>query len=181
MRTPKFFTGSELLLLHDEERRSAVSSLYTDDPAGVLTLSICSLLSSSLTKLSFHVYEELERFTEEQEEALHLLNSLHELGFLHCMKLQRLPAGLTKLTNLKRLQIWRCPAIQLLPKDRLPSSLQELEIYGCPAIKSLPKDALPSSLRELHVYGDNNEELKRQCRKLKGTIPIVADYRAKGY
>uniref|UniRef100_A0ACD5ZHY1 Uncharacterized protein n=1 Tax=Avena sativa TaxID=4498 RepID=A0ACD5ZHY1_AVESA len=178
-RTPKFFTDSELSLPHDEERRSYSSklkSLWTDHLAGVLTLPICSLLSSSLTKLTFFGDEEVERFTKGQEEALHLLKSLQELLFRYCEKLQRLPAGLTKLTNLKRLQIWNSPAIQLLPKDRLPSSLRQLEIDNCPAIKSLPKECLPSSLRRLEVTGDISEELKRQCRKLKGTIPIIIDY-----
>uniref|UniRef100_A0ACD5ZPX0 Uncharacterized protein n=1 Tax=Avena sativa TaxID=4498 RepID=A0ACD5ZPX0_AVESA len=129
-RIPKFFTGSY---------SSKIKSLHTDDHAGVLTLPICSLLSSSLTTLSFSEDEEVERFTKEQEEALHLLNSLEELEFHSCKKLQRLPAGLTMLTNLKSLRIQSCPAIQLLPKDRLPSSLQELDIYNCPTIKSLPK------------------------------------------
>uniref|UniRef100_A0ACD5TXF1 Uncharacterized protein n=1 Tax=Avena sativa TaxID=4498 RepID=A0ACD5TXF1_AVESA len=177
--TPKFFTDSELLLPHDEERRSYSSklkSLYIDDLAGLLTLPICSLLSPSLTKLSFSWDKEVERFTEEQEESLHLLNSLQELVFASCKNLQCLPAGLTKFTNLKRLQIRYCPAIQLLPKDRLPSSLQQLEINNCPAIKSLPKDCLPSSLRRLQVIGDISEELRSQCRKLKGTIPIIKDY-----
>uniref|UniRef100_A0ACD5W208 Uncharacterized protein n=1 Tax=Avena sativa TaxID=4498 RepID=A0ACD5W208_AVESA len=178
-RTPKFFTGWELSLPHDEERcsySSKIKSLETDDHAGVLTLPICSLLSSSLTKLTFYEDKEVEHFTEGQEEALHLLNSLQELEFRDCKKLQCLPAGLTKLTNLKSLRIWHCPAIQLLPKDRLPSSLQELEIYNCPAIKSLPKDCLPSSLRRLKVFEGISEELKSQCRKLRGTIPIIIDY-----
>ena len=118
----------------------------------------------------------MERFTEEQEEALHLLDSLQELQFYYCMKLQCLPAGLDKLTNLKRLGTWHCPAIQSLPKDGFPSSLEELSIRDCPAIKSLLKDGLPSSLLKLHAYGLISEELKRQCRKLKGTIPIIIDY-----
>uniref|UniRef100_A0ACD5TXV1 Uncharacterized protein n=1 Tax=Avena sativa TaxID=4498 RepID=A0ACD5TXV1_AVESA len=206
-RTANFFTGSELPLPHDEERRSyssKIKSLETDDHAGVLTLPICSLLSSSLTKLTFSWDIWVERFTEEQEEALHLLNSLQELQFSECHKLQCLPAGVTKLTNLKRLQIRNCYAIQLLPKDGLPSSLQELaishcpsikslpkeclpsslqklEIYYCLAIKSLPEDALQSSLRELHVYGSNMEELRRQCHELKGTIPIVTNYRTQHF
>nr|UBY07482.1 NBS-LRR disease resistance protein [Dasypyrum villosum] len=172
--TPKFFTGSKPSRPLDQEIPSA--SLSTDDFAGVLTAPICRLLSSSLTELRFSMNEEVERFTEEQEEALHLLNSLQGLDFRDCGKLQLLPAGLTKLASLKILRIHWCPAIQLLPKDRLPSSLQELEIRGCPAIKSLPKDGLPSSLRKLHVSDGISEELKRQCRKLKGTIPIIIDY-----
>jgi hypothetical protein len=119
----------------------------------------------------------MERFTEAQEEALHLLKSLQELEFSLCYKLQRLPAGLTKLTNLKRLQMWYCTGIQLLPRDRLPSSLRELVIYNCPAIKSLPKDGMPSLLRALHLRGEGiSEELKRKCRKLRGIIPVIKDY-----
>nr|UBY06952.1 NBS-LRR disease resistance protein [Dasypyrum villosum] len=177
--TPKFFTGSEPSRPHDQEIPSSSSkleSLWTDDFAGVLTAPICRLLSSSLTGLTFWENNEVECFTEEQEEALHLLNSLQDLIFWCCWELQRFPAGLTKLASLKILRIQRCPAIQLLPKDRLPSSLQELEIRSCPAIKSLPKDGLPSSLRKLHVSDGISEELKRQCRKLKGTIPIIIDY-----
>ncbi|TVU09077.1 hypothetical protein EJB05_42517, partial [Eragrostis curvula] len=55
----------------------------------------------------------------------------------------------------------------------LPNSLQELEIFDCKAIRTLPKDGLPSSLRRLDVRRCGNEELKRHCRKLIGTIPIV--------
>jgi len=36
-------------------------------------------------------------------------------------------------------------------------------------------DDLPSSLRELDVHDRNSEELRRHCRKLIGTIPIVRD------
>nr|UBY07325.1 NBS-LRR disease resistance protein [Dasypyrum villosum] len=177
--TPKFLAGSEPSWPHDPEIPSSSSklqSLSTDDFEGVLTAPICQLLSSSLTELNLSRDEEVERFTEEQEEALHLLNSLQKLEFVICSKLQRLPSGLTKLTSLKVLRILWCQAIQLLPKDGLPISLQEIEIRSCPAIKSLPKDGLPSSLRKLEVFHGISEELKRQCRKLKGTIPIIIDY-----
>ena len=141
----------------------------------------------------------MERFTKEQEEALLLLTSLETIEFSLCDKLQCLPAGLHRLPNLKRLDIYGCAAIRSLPKDGLPSSLQELVIGSCPAIRSLPKeclpssllklviqycpairslpkvDDLPSSLRELNVCDRNSEELRRHCRKLIGTIPIVRD------
>nr|CAD45027.1 NBS-LRR disease resistance protein homologue [Hordeum vulgare] len=198
--TRKFFTGSEPSRLHGQEIPSSkLERVFTDDLTGVLTAPICRLLSSSLTELTFCENQEVERFTEEHEEALHLLNSLQELFFRDCGKLQRLPAGLARLASLKILRIWWCPAIRSLPKDGLPSSLQELdikvcpaikslpkdglpsslqelEIRNCPAIKSLPKDGLPSSLRKLEVCDGISEELKRQCRKLKGTIPIIIDY-----
>ncbi|KAL6843983.1 hypothetical protein ACP4OV_025656 [Aristida adscensionis] len=116
----------------------------------------------------------VERFTEEQDEALQLLSSLQEIKFWRCAELQCLPAGLHRLPNLKRLEIAKSPAFRSLPKDSLPSSLEELEIISCGAIRSLPKvDELPSSLRKLDVSWSNSKELRRQCRKFKGTIPIV--------
>ena len=135
-----------------------------------------------------------------------------------CYKLQCLPAGLQRLTNLKRLlipgspdihslhkdglpdslqeleirrgdirslpkdglpnslrklKIIGCSAIRSLPKDGLPNSLEELEISFCPSIRGLPKGGLPSSLQLLHVSNGTSEELRRQCRTLIGTIPIV--------
>jgi hypothetical protein len=147
--------------------------LQTDDAAGVLAASICSLISSSLTSLLFSKIQETKPFTKQQEKALHLLTSLEELQFDSCDKMQRLPAGLTSLTKLKRLRIRDCPTIRTLPKDGLPSSLQELEIISCPALESLPKKGLPVSLRELNVRDSNSEKLRRQCRKLNGTIPII--------
>ncbi|KAL6644052.1 hypothetical protein ACP70R_018818 [Stipagrostis hirtigluma subsp. patula] len=59
------------------------------------------------------------------------------------------------------------------PKDSLPSSLTELVIESCPSLWSLPEGRLLSSLVTLNVWESGNEELKRQCCKLKGTIPIV--------
>ncbi|TKW06709.1 hypothetical protein SEVIR_7G257800v4 [Setaria viridis] len=197
--TPNFFAGSESSLPHEQEIPSSSSKLQelgTDDVAGVLAAPICALLSSSLTKLDFRWVEEVERFTKEQEETLQLLTSLESIEFWQCDKLQCLPAGLHRLPNLKSLDIHTCKAICSLPKDGLPgsllelvidycpgirsihkeclpNSLQKLVIRGCPGIRSLPKvEYLPSSLRELDV-GDNSEELRRHCRKLIGTIPIV--------
>ncbi|CAD6262204.1 unnamed protein product [Miscanthus lutarioriparius] len=193
--TPNFFAGPEPPLPHEQvfpSSSSKVQELVTDDVAGVLAAPICTLLSSSLTDLRFWRGKEVDRFTKEEEDALQLLTSLEEITFEDC-----LPAGLHGLHNLKRLNIYDCAAIRSLPKDCLPSSLQELIIDDCPAIQSLPKDCLPSSLqklvikrcpairslpkandlpsplRELDVRYSENEELRRQCRKLIGIIPVV--------
>lgn len=176
--TPKFFTSWP----HDEELSSSSKHLHlqtddvglhlqTDDVAGAA--SICSGFSSSLTNLSFTKIKMAKRFTKEQEKSLHLLTSLEELKFKSCDKLQRLPAGLINLTNLKRLYMEDCPAIRMLPKGGLPSSLQKLVINACPAFKSFPKKSLPISLCELDVSGSNSDKLRRQCCKLNGTIPII--------
>ncbi|XP_062201847.1 putative disease resistance protein RGA3 [Phragmites australis] len=195
--THNLFVGSEPSRLHEQvlpPRSSRLQHLVTDDAAGVLAAPICSLLSSSLTSLYIQSGYKAERviFTKEQEEALQRLTSLQDLKL---SGLQCLAAGLHRPANLKTLEIFQC-AIRSLPKERLPSSLQELRIRYCPAIRSLPKEGLPSSLQELTISNcpairslpkverlpsslrvldvrRGSDELRRQCRKLKGIIPIV--------
>ncbi|VAI53780.1 hypothetical protein VPH35_108690 [Triticum aestivum] len=174
-------------------RSSKLHTLYIEHSPVVLSVSTCSLLSTYLTRLIFKGTKDVEPIAEE---ALLFLTSLQELQFGSCHKLQFLPAGLHTLANIYYLRIDECPSPQLLPKDglptslqklliedcpaikslakyALPSSLQELVIRKCPEIKSLPKDGLPKSLRLLDVRDDNSEKLKRQCRRLIGTIPII--------
>ncbi|KAM0908167.1 hypothetical protein ACQ4PT_015620 [Festuca glaucescens] len=163
--SPRFFDGwdanpRQLLLQDDggEEQlvpppavcSSKLQMLSTDDVMGLLAAPICSFLSPSLTYLSLYGNGEMERFTEEQEDALHLLASLQQLKFNYFGKLQHLPGGLHKLTNLKRLEVDSCPAVRSLPKDVLPKSLQELDVCAC-----------------------DNEDLIQQCRGLVGTIPEI--------
>ncbi|KAF7005550.1 hypothetical protein CFC21_020668 [Triticum aestivum] len=151
--SPKFFSGWEDVEGGGEQQTHFVSStlheLMTDDAAGFLSAPICSFLSSSLTKLKLcgDWSEGIERFSKEQEDALQLLSSLQELEFWQFHNLQQLPAGLHNLTSLKELAI-HSATLSSLPNDVLPESLQKLVIiYGC------------------------NEELKRHCRGLEGTIP----------
>jgi len=144
---PNFFASSEPSPPDEQELPSSSSKLkklQTDDVASLLAAPIWALLSSSVTELDFCNDKEVERFTKEQEEALQLLTSLERILFWWCNKLQRLPAGLHRLSNLKRLHIYHCAAIRSLPKDGLPSSLQKLVIRHCPAIQSLPKVGRPS-------------------------------------
>ena len=195
-RIPDFFALSDPSRQHDRDvfsRSSKLLDLDTSYNTRFLAAPICSLLSSTLTRLVLQFYgEEVEHLSKEEEEALQLLTSLQGLR-IWGGKLQHLPAGLHKLTSLKKLWIVACHNFQSLPS--LPSSLQELEIMFCSAfkslpnslpnsleilkidyceaIKSLPKDGFPSSMRELDVHSGNSEELKRACRKLIGAIPII--------
>lgn len=59
---PKFFTGSEPSRPHDQQSSSKLWNLHTGKVAGVPTASICSFLSSSLTRLSFVGDAKVERF-----------------------------------------------------------------------------------------------------------------------
>jgi hypothetical protein len=124
-----------------------LQELITHDAVGLLVVPICSFLSSSLTNLELRgSYHNMESFTEEQENALHLLASLQILKFCVFLELQHLPSGLHKLTNLKQFEVWYCPAVRSLPKDGLPKSLQKILVRRC------------------------TEELKQQCRGLCATI-----------
>ncbi|KAM3393645.1 hypothetical protein ACQJBY_014399 [Aegilops geniculata] len=140
----------------EEQQTQLVSStlqeLKTDDIAGLLAAPVCRFLSSSLTKLKLFGKgcEGMERFSQEQEDALQLLSSLRELEFWAFDDLEHLPAGLCNLTSLKKLSVYVCPAVSLLPNDGLPESLQELYVgHNC------------------------SQELKQQCRGLEGTIPEI--------
>ncbi|XP_066357789.1 putative disease resistance protein At3g14460 isoform X3 [Miscanthus floridulus] len=168
--TPNFFVDSEQEI---PSCSSKLQRLEIDDVAGFTAAAIRhSLLFSSLTILSITDHK-LKSFTEEQE-ALLFVDSLGDITFHSCHNLQSLPERLPRHPNLKRLHIWTCGAIQMLPKEGLPSSLQDLYISNCPQIQSLPKlDDLPSSLRYLNVRDSGSEELRRQCRKLINIIPIV--------
>ncbi|KAG0521706.1 hypothetical protein BDA96_08G184000 [Sorghum bicolor] len=200
IQTPNFFVDSDPSQVHEQEIPSCSSKLQElqiNDVAGFTTAAIHrSLIFSSLTKLNIQFDHKLGRFTEQQE-ALVFVDSLEDVTFRSCFNLQSLPERLHTLHNLKRLYIRYCEAIQMLPKDGLPSSLEELYISNCPELQSLPKDCLPdslreltiedcpairslpevddlpSSLRELYVSDSKSEELRRQCRKLINIIPIV--------
>jgi hypothetical protein len=105
-----------------------------------------------------------------------LLSYFPKLSYLSLTAAKKI-TGLVVMAQ--ELEICDCPAIPDFdesgrPKDGLPSSLQKLVISNCPRIQSLPMvDNLPSSLKELDVEGCGSEELKTQCRKLIGIIPIV--------
>ncbi|XP_021301667.1 uncharacterized protein LOC8084387 [Sorghum bicolor] len=200
MERPNFFVDSDPSQVHEQEIPSCSSKLQEleiDNVTGFTTAAIHrSLIFSSLTKLKIQYDHRLGRFTEQQE-ALLFVDSLECIIFFGSSNLQSLPERLHTLHNLKRLQIWSSKAIQMLPKDDLPSSLEELYIMSCPELQSLPKDCLPdslrklvirdcpairslpevddlpSSLRELYVSDSRSEELRRQCRKLINIIPIV--------
>ncbi|TVU16198.1 hypothetical protein EJB05_39750, partial [Eragrostis curvula] len=151
--SPNFFAGSK-----PQECSPKLQELETDAAAGVLTADFCNLLASSLTELVLEDVD-VERFTKQQEDALLLLRSIQHLRFRRCNNLQFLPAGLHRLPNLKKLDIWSCKSIKSLPKDIHRSSMQELGISWSPAIRSLPKEGLPSSLRLLDVSCSDSEEL----------------------
>ncbi|TVU16196.1 hypothetical protein EJB05_39748, partial [Eragrostis curvula] len=160
--SPNFFAGSK-----PQECSPKLQELDIDDATGVLTADVCNLLASSLTNLILLVVD-VERFTKQQEDALLLLRSIQHLKFNMGNKLQFLPAGLHRLPNLKKLDIWDCGSIRSLPKDIHRSSMQELDISWCPAIRSLPKEGFPSSLRLLDVSCSESEELRLRIISVYG-------------
>ncbi|CAN6217238.1 unnamed protein product [Urochloa humidicola] len=108
------------------------------------------------------------------------IHSLHKGSLPNSLQVLYISQGETRSlpkdslpNSLLKLSISYCSSMRSLPEDGLPNSLQELEISHCPSIRALPKGDLPSSLQLLDVSRGNSEELRRQCRKLIGTIPIV--------
>ncbi|TKW32534.1 hypothetical protein SEVIR_2G173500v4 [Setaria viridis] len=200
--TPNFFSieCSEEPL---ELEMLQLQSLETDDVASVLAAPICRLLSSSLTSLSIRMRdmerftkeqdEALQLLTSLQRlelsdcdklqclpAGLQKLANLETLvipgtpAIIHSLHRGSLPDSLQVLEiSGGELSISECSAIRSLPKESLPNSLQKLWIYNCPAIRALPKGGLPSSLQVLDVRYGNSEDLRRQCRKLIGTVPVV--------
>ena len=61
---------------HGQGLPPRLGDVETNDVGGILATPICSLLSSSLTKLVFSLDIEVKSFTEEQEKAIQLLTSL---------------------------------------------------------------------------------------------------------
>lgn len=108
---PKFFDGLDRIRgLQDEDieplRRSCkLRELLTDDAAGFLAPSICTILSTSLTKLTLEGNRKMVRFEKEQEGTVRWCS---------------IPTCLHKLHKLKRLQIDYCNHISL-PEDGLSS------------------------------------------------------------
>ncbi|GJN01684.1 hypothetical protein PR202_ga18965 [Eleusine coracana subsp. coracana] len=160
---PRFFIGTDIVQSPKDEDQvrllchsSKLQELRTDDVTGFLTKPICTVLSSSLTRLLLDGDNEddedevLSCFTAEQENALQHLTSLQVLIFSRFSQKQCLPAGLHKLPNLQMLQIRNCELISRLPSDGLPNSLQMLHVEDC-----------------------CNEELIQECRKFVKDNPRI--------
>jgi hypothetical protein len=149
--------------------------LYVDSISAVLAPPVCSLLATTLQELYFSFDRRMESFTEEEQNALHLLTSLEVLHFYHCLGLPSLPEGLHRLSSLCRLSVNNCPQIRSLPRwEGLPTSLYQLQIIRCPEIRSLPKDGIPTSLRHLDVI-ECSPELNGVAKKLQATCPDWLD------
>ncbi|KAL6315913.1 hypothetical protein AAG906_013261 [Vitis piasezkii] len=84
------------------------------------------------------------------------LSSLVELSLNNCnLKEERssilfcsIPAGITRLSNLKALNLSRCKKLQEIPE--LPSSLRRLKLSHCKKLQAIPE--LPSSLQLLDMH-----------------------------
>ncbi|XP_042488725.1 putative disease resistance protein RGA3 [Macadamia integrifolia] len=88
-----------------------------------------------------------------------LSTKLREVSILNCGKLNFLPKGLHKLTDLEKLEIVECFFLMecknLEPLHTLSlhnlTSLSYLTIGACPSLVSIPKGLLPTNLREFCI------------------------------
>ncbi|CAN0863232.1 Putative disease resistance RPP13-like protein 1 [Linum grandiflorum] len=85
---------------------------------------------TSLLHLKLYENEEVESFTGEMQ----LPSSLISLDIWDLFGLKSLE-GLQQLTSLRELKISRCPDLQTIPEEGLPSSLSSLSILRCPFLE----------------------------------------------
>jgi leucine-rich repeat protein SHOC2 len=91
---------------------------------GLLTLP-------SLSHFEIGMDENVESFPEEMVLPSNLTSlSIYDLQHLKSLDYK----GLQHLTSLTRLRISRCPRIESMPEEGLPSSLSTLAIYRCPML-----------------------------------------------
>ena len=101
--------------------------------------NLSSLVELSLNNCNLKEGEILNRICH--------LSSLEELsldGSYFCS----IPAGITRLSNLKALNLSRCKKLQEIPE--LPSSLRRLKLSHCKKLEAIPE--LPSSLQLLDMH-----------------------------
>ncbi|KAF7077370.1 hypothetical protein CFC21_081929 [Triticum aestivum] len=132
---------------------SRLHTLSIDDSSGVLSESICSLLSTSLTRLCFFGSKEVEPIPGD---ALLLLTSLQELAYCFCNKLQFLPTGLHTLASIKYLCISECPSLQLLPaaQGRPPefsAEIRDLRMFHESIAQGRPPE-FSAAIRDLRLF-----------------------------
>ncbi|KAJ1274733.1 hypothetical protein BS78_05G083700 [Paspalum vaginatum] len=132
---PGFVSAWNHMALTSQELRLPLQTLHIDG-LSFLTAAICRNIVS-LKKLRIHALDfddvdcQMSRFTDEQEEALQLLNSLQRLELSSMMHLRMLPSELHCLSSLQHLIIKNCESIMSLPEKGLPVSLKLLDVDKC--------------------------------------------------
>ncbi|KAE8766853.1 putative disease resistance protein RGA1 [Hordeum vulgare] len=189
LKTLNLWSCQVIKSLPEDGLPSSLQELNIDDCPALESLPKDGL-PSSLSKLKISNCPAIKSLPKGS-----LPSSLQELNIYNCTALMSLPKD-SLPSSLQKLKLHDCPALMSMPRGSLPSSLQKLEFRGCPALESLLEDGLPRFLQELKIQGNttitslpkgslprslqvldvrdcDNEELKMQCRKLRGTIPKI--------
>jgi hypothetical protein len=133
------------------------------DDLSFLTTTTCRNLVS-LQKLCIkctldfvNVDCQMRGFSDEQQEALKLLNSLQRLELLSMSYLQMLPSELHRLSSLQHLIIRNCESIKSLPEKGLPASLKLLDVDQC-STELYEQCQHVRGLRWLYIRGRKHEK-----------------------
>jgi hypothetical protein len=102
--------------------------------------SLPSLLVLNFTKLK------LTRFTKDQILWFQELTALKEINFSYC-EFEHLPASLTQLSSLKKVDLWKCTKLESL-SDSMPTKLESLSDSMPTNLESL-SDSMPTKLESL--------------------------------
>lgn len=146
----------------NQELCLSLQTLHIDD-LSFLTTAICRNLVS-LKKLRICILDfddvdcQMRRFTDEQQDALQLLNSLQRLELLSMKYLQMLPSELHCLPSLQHLIIKNCENIKSLPEKGLPASLKLLDVDKC-STELYEQCQHVRGLQWLYIRGRKQEKL----------------------
>lgn len=111
---------------------------------------------SSVEKLEISSFANLKAF----ERDLVTLTNLKDLNVKKCPMLLSIPEGMMRLNNLKELCVHKCPKLVLPLSSEMShcyTSLERLDLYRCPNLKSLPLGSL-QKLRSLQIRKCKNFE-----------------------
>ncbi|KAF2928002.1 hypothetical protein DAI22_06g246900 [Oryza sativa Japonica Group] len=125
----KLFDRQYFTALRDLEVTNASS--FAEAWSELLGSRYAEWVLTSLKKLTIHSDFRVTSLSRQQVQALLLLTSLQDLGFIQCCNLHSLPSELHKIYTLKQLEIDSCPCVESLPNNGLPEKLEKLIIRGC--------------------------------------------------
>lgn len=197
--------GFHLSELNKFERLSSLSDLKRIRLEKVSVPYFFPLVN--LQKLSLHMCKTRQAFESCSISIADALPNLLELSIDYCKDLEELPAGICKITPLKKLSITNCHKFSALPQEmeklenlevlrlssctslvEIPDStsklqkLSHLDISDCISLSKLPEDFGDlHNLKKLYMRGCSRCDLPVSVMKLKHLKGVICDEETAAY
>ncbi|KAI4314930.1 hypothetical protein L6164_027790 [Bauhinia variegata] len=99
----------------------------------------CLCRLNNLKKLSFYMCNTSQAFDSCSIEISSALPNLEEMNIDYCIDLEKLPAGICKITSLKKLSITNCHRFKVVPQEIGElGNLKELRLSSCSDLEEMP-------------------------------------------